>query len=60
LLLNKDPKLGIYIYKAEIEIAEIKFLSGVSGYTGKYQIRNTKIKEELIIFNLNAKILKSG
>jgi hypothetical protein len=38
----------------------MKFLSGVAGYTRKYQIRNTKIKEELIIFNLNAKIIKSG
>jgi hypothetical protein len=35
------------------------FLRSVAGYTRKRQIRNTKIREELNIFNLNAKIIKS-
>jgi hypothetical protein len=34
-------------------------LRRVAGYTRKGQIRNTKIKEELNIFNLNTKIIKS-
>jgi hypothetical protein len=39
-------------HKAKIETAEIKFLKSAAR---KDQIRNTKIKEELNIFNLNAK-----
>jgi hypothetical protein len=31
----------------------------VAGYTRKDQVRNTKIGEELNIFNLNNKVLKS-
>jgi hypothetical protein len=52
----------VYIYKnqaAKIETAEMKFLRSVAGYTRKDQIINTKIREELNIFNLNAKIIKS-
>jgi hypothetical protein len=44
--------------EAKIETAELKFLS-VAGFTRKGQIRNTKIREELNIVNLNAKIIKS-
>jgi hypothetical protein len=35
----------------------MKFLRIVAGYTGKDQIRKTKIREELNIFNINAKII---
>jgi hypothetical protein len=45
--------------EAKIETAEMKFLRSVAGYITKGQIRNTKIREELNIFNLNAKIIKS-
>jgi hypothetical protein len=37
----------------------MKFFRSVAGYTRKDQKRNTKIREELNIFNLNAKIIKS-
>jgi hypothetical protein len=37
----------------------MKSLRSVAGYTVKDQTRNTKIKEEPNIFNLNAKIIKS-
>jgi hypothetical protein len=37
----------------------MKFLRSVAGDTRKDRIRNTKIKEELSIFNLNDKIIKS-
>jgi hypothetical protein len=43
---------------AKIETAEMKFLSIVAGNTRKVQI-STKIREELNILNLNAKIIKS-
>jgi hypothetical protein len=45
--------------EAKIETAEIKFLRRVAGYTRRDQIKNNKIREELNIFNLNAKIIKS-
>jgi hypothetical protein len=45
--------------ETKIENAEMKFLRCVAGYTRKDQVRNTKIREELNIFNLNSKILKS-
>jgi hypothetical protein len=45
--------------EAKIETAEMKSLRSVAGYTRKDQIRNTKIREELNIFNINAKIIKS-
>jgi hypothetical protein len=35
------------------------FLRSMAGYTRKEQIRNTRIREELAIFNINNKILKS-
>jgi hypothetical protein len=38
---------------------EIKFFRNVADYTMNNQIRNTKVREELNIFNLNAKIIKS-
>jgi hypothetical protein len=37
----------------KIEIAEMKFMGTVADYIRKDQTRNTKIKEELNIFNLN-------
>jgi hypothetical protein len=46
-------------YKKNIETAEMKFLRNVAGYTRNDQMRRTKIREELSIFNLNAKIIKS-
>jgi hypothetical protein len=39
--------------------AEMKFFRSVAGYTMKDQIGNTKIREELNIFNLNNKTLIS-
>jgi hypothetical protein len=45
--------------EATIEIVEIKFLRSAAGCIKKDQIRNTKIREELNIFNLNAKIMNS-
>jgi hypothetical protein len=44
--------------EANIETAEMTFLRSVAGYKRNGQIRNTKIREELNIFNLNAKIIK--
>jgi hypothetical protein len=41
------------------ETAEMKLLWSVAGYTRKDQIGNTKIREELNIFNLNNKTLIS-
>lgn len=38
---------------------KMKILRSVVGYTGKGQIRNTKIMEKLNILNLNNKLLKS-
>jgi hypothetical protein len=35
-------------------------LRNVAGYRRRDEIRNTKIRDELNIFNLNNKILKSG
>jgi hypothetical protein len=37
----------------------MKFLRSAEGYAREDNIRNTKIREELNIFNLNAKIIKS-
>jgi hypothetical protein len=45
--------------ETKIVTAEMKFLMRVAGYTRKDQIRNTEIREEPSIFNLNAKIIKS-
>jgi hypothetical protein len=45
--------------EAKTETAEMKFLRSVAGYIRKDQIENTKIREELNIFNLNAKSIKS-
>jgi hypothetical protein len=45
--------------EAKTEIAEMRFLRNVAGYTTKDQIRYTKIREELNIFILNNNILKS-
>jgi hypothetical protein len=36
---------------AKTETAEMNFLRCVAGYTRKAQIRNTKFREELSIFN---------
>jgi hypothetical protein len=36
----------------------MKFLRSVAGYTREDQIRNTNIRKQLNIFNLNAKNLK--
>jgi hypothetical protein len=38
----------------------MKFLTSAAGYTRQDQTLNTKIREELNIFNLNDEILKSG
>jgi hypothetical protein len=43
--------------EARTKIAEMKFLRSVAGYKRIEQIRNSKIWEELNIFNLNYKIL---
>jgi hypothetical protein len=43
--------------EAKIETAEMKFLRSTAGHARKGQIRNTKIREELNIFKLNAKII---
>jgi hypothetical protein len=40
------------------ETAEITFLWSAAGYTRRDQIRNTKIGEELNVFNLNNKFIK--
>jgi hypothetical protein len=45
--------------EAKIETAEMKIFISVAAYTRKDQIRNTKVREELDILNLNNKILKS-
>jgi hypothetical protein len=45
--------------EAKIEAAQMKLLRSVAGYIWKDQIRNTKIREELDIFILNTKIIKS-
>jgi hypothetical protein len=47
------------IQEAKIKTAEMKFLRSVAGYTRKDQMRNTKIREELNIFILKAKIITS-
>jgi hypothetical protein len=44
--------------EAKFETAAMKFSRSVAGYIRKGQIRNTKIREELNIFNLNNKIIK--
>jgi hypothetical protein len=46
-------------HKTKTETAEMKFFGSVAAYTRKNQIRTTKIREELNIFNLNNAILKS-
>jgi hypothetical protein len=43
--------------EARIETAEMNFLRSVAGYKRIDQMRNSKIREELKIFNLNDKIL---
>jgi hypothetical protein len=45
--------------EAKIESAETKFLRNVASYTREDPIRNTRIREELNILNLNNKNLKS-
>jgi hypothetical protein len=45
--------------EAKTETAEMKILRSVAGYIRKNQIQNIKIREELNIFNLNAKSIKS-
>jgi hypothetical protein len=59
--LTYGPKIWTLTKKqeAKIETAEMKFLRSVAGYTRKDQIKDTKIKEELNISKLNAKIIKS-
>jgi hypothetical protein len=43
--------------EAKIETSEIKFLKSVAGYRWKDQIRNIKIREELLkIFNVILKL----
>jgi hypothetical protein len=44
--------------EAQLETAEMNSFKNVAGSTRKDQIRNTKIKEELIIFNLHNQFLK--
>jgi hypothetical protein len=41
------------MHKSKTENAEMKFLRSVRGYIRKGHIRNTKIREEPNIFNLN-------
>jgi hypothetical protein len=43
--------------EARIETAQMNFLRSVAGYKRIDQIRNSKTREELNIFNLNDKIL---
>jgi hypothetical protein len=43
--------------EARIETAKMNFLRSVAGYKRIDKIRNSKIREELNIFNLNGKIL---
>jgi hypothetical protein len=45
--------------RAKTETAELKCFRSVAGYARKDQIRNTTIKEDLNIFNLNNTILKT-
>jgi hypothetical protein len=45
--------------EAKSETAEMKFLQSAASYTRRDQIRCTKIREELNIFTLNGKIIKS-
>jgi hypothetical protein len=45
--------------EAKIETAEMECLRSVVGYTGKGQIGNTTISEELTIFSIYNKVLKS-
>jgi hypothetical protein len=47
---NKKSRLK---KEASIETAEIKFCSSAAGYIRKDQMRNTKIREDLNVFNLN-------
>jgi hypothetical protein len=51
------PKFGLKKI-VQTEIAEVKFLRFVSGYTRKDQIRYAKIREKLNILNLNNKTVK--
>jgi hypothetical protein len=59
-ILTYGSKIWTIIKKqeAKIETVEMKFLRNEAGCTRKDQTRNTKIREELNIFNLSNKILK--
>jgi hypothetical protein len=45
--------------EAKVQTAEVNFFRNIAGYTRKEQVRSTKIREELNIFNVSNKILKS-
>jgi hypothetical protein len=52
---HTEPQPKLWVTKqqeAKIETAEIKFLRSVAGYRWKNEITNTKIIEELNIFNI--------
>jgi hypothetical protein len=51
---NKKKEKDVKIVTAEMNV-----LSSAADYIRKDEIRNTKIREELNIFNLNDKIIKS-